>query len=148
MSETNPPEVSPGTSVPTPPTQPPDTSLFPQAHPIVDRIPSQTEAVAPPPPPLSIPRPPVVVDEPYAVQQTGSNIATVTMGNWENEPHTYIYQWLRDGIKISGAVLNQYSITSADNGRTLTCIVTAINNGGGSSATSSIITAVYTPPTN
>jgi hypothetical protein len=69
------------------------------------------------------------------------------MGNWENEPHTYIYQWLRDGINIPGGTTDQYPITSADAGRTLTCVVTAINNGGGGSATSSAVVAVYTPPT-
>lgn len=142
------PEVNPGTSVPTPPTQPPDSSLFPQGHTIIDH-PWQPAPLDLPSAPIPAPpvMPPVVVDEPYAAQEVGSDTATCTMGNWENEPHTYIYQWLRDGINIPGGTTDQYPITSADAGRTLTCVVTAINNGGGGSATSSAVVAVYTPPT-
>ena len=140
----DPPEVNPGTTVPTPPTAPPNPSLFPQAHPIIDTRPSHPVVIPPNlPPPSGLPAPPpVVVDEPYAAQE--DTVMTCTMGNWENEPTAYFYQWQRDRSNIQGvgAGSNRYPVAPEDVGHTLACIVTALGDGGVASATSNIVVVV------
>ncbi|CAB4912415.1 unannotated protein [freshwater metagenome] len=66
---------------------------------------------------------------------------TCTQGSWSNAPTGYAYSWRRDGGEV--ATGSQYTPTSADAGRAITCVVTASNAGGSSSATSPAVT----PPT-
>jgi Big-like domain-containing protein len=65
-------------------------------------------------------------------------------------PQTYSYQWLRDGGAIPGATGPAYAVADADQGHTLTCVVTAANSGGSASATSAGVAIppapVITPP--
>jgi hypothetical protein len=74
---------------------------------------------------------PVVRDVPFASQE--GEILAVTMGNWENEPTSYEYQWRLDGVDIpsDGATC---PITVGDVGKTATCTVTATNAHGSTTA--------------
>ena len=74
---------------------------------------------------------PVVRDVPFASQE--GEILAVTMGNWENEPTSYEYQWRLDGADIpsDGATC---PVTSADIGKSADCIVTATNAAGSTAA--------------
>ena len=84
------------------------------------------EATTPP-----VATPPVNVDVPHA-QQDGQTL-TCTMVNWENEPTIYAYQRQRDGVDNGGAAAS-YAIVAADAGHTLTCVVTATNAAGATTA--------------
>jgi hypothetical protein len=74
---------------------------------------------------------PVNVDVPF-VDQSGSELRC-TMGNWQGEPTSYAYQWKMDGTDIpgDGATL---PVTSADTGHSATCVVTAENAHGSTTA--------------
>jgi hypothetical protein len=74
---------------------------------------------------------PVNRDVPFASQE--GEILAVTMGNWENEPTSYEYQWRLDGVDIpsDGATC---PITVGDVGKTATCVVTASNAAGATAA--------------
>ena len=76
---------------------------------------------------------PVNVDAPY-VGQEGSALVC-TMGNWDNEPTAYAYQWHKDGTDV-GAGAPQYMITPEDIGTSFDCTVTASNTAGEDTATS------------
>lgn len=141
--------AEPNTSVPTPPTQAPhDIGALPPPVIITDHK-WQPVPIIPPPvdplnPPVGLDPPPVapsVIDRPY-VQQEG-DVVTSTMGNWNNEPTSYAYQWQRDGSD-AGTGTATYPVVADDVGHTLTCIVTAINAGGIASATSNGV-VVITP---
>lgn len=68
-----------------------------------------------------------------------------TTGTWTfNETPTYTYQWKRDGVDISAATASTYQLVSADNGKVMSCAVTATNAGGSNSANSNS----RTPPVN
>ena len=43
---------------------------------------------------------------------------------------TYTYQWLRNGVPITGTLGDTYRVRRADCGQKLTCQVTATNGGG------------------
>jgi len=76
--------------------------------------------------------PPVVRDVPYAEETEG--ILTCTMGNWENEPTSYAYDWTRDGLPAgSGAERSASAGVWA-------CKVTATNAAGSASSTSNEVT--------
>jgi len=60
---------------------------------------------------------------------------TCSTGTWTHQGgtvHTYAYQWKRDGVDISGQTAATHVIVSGDQGKTLTCAVTATNTGGDS----------------
>jgi hypothetical protein len=86
---------------------------------------------------------PVNVDVPH-VQQDDATL-TCTMGNWQGEPTGYAYQWQRDGTDI-GDGTTPYTVTPADVGTTVTCIVTATNAHGSSTAPPSNGVVVTEPP--
>ncbi len=67
------------------------------------------------------------------------SVLTTTNGTWTNSPTSYAYAWLRDGTAISGATSATYTVASADEGKSLTCRVTATNTGGSASATSNAV---------
>ena len=58
-----------------------------------------------------------------------------TSGVWTGGP-TYKYAWDRNGSAISGAVTAAYTVQAADEGDALTCVVTASNAAGATSAVS------------
>ena len=70
---------------------------------------------------------------------TGTTTVTETLtcstGTWSGSPTSYTYQWKDDGVAISGAVASTYVLTASEVGATITCTVTAYNDGGSASAT-------------
>lgn len=74
------------------------------------------------------------------------NTLSTTNGSWANTPTSFTYQWMRNGVAISGATSSTYVVVSADVGSTtpITCVVTATNANGSGSATSNSLTA--SPP--
>lgn len=56
----------------------------------------------------------------------------VTLGTWTNTPQIYNYQWLRNGVAISGANNYDYTLAVADQGSTISLQVIAQNDVGNS----------------
>lgn len=73
---------------------------------------------------------PVIIDVPHV---SGGNVEgdvlTCTMGNWENVPTSYSYQWQRGGVTV-GEDANTYTLGPDDVGGSITCTVTASNDAG------------------
>ncbi|HEY5343055.1 MAG TPA: hypothetical protein VIJ66_05290 [Solirubrobacteraceae bacterium] len=76
-------------------------------------------------------------------------------GSWEGEPTSYVFQWLRGGVPISGGTVtrtssesleSEYTLTAADAGKAIQCEVTATNAGGSVSAISAGEAFVVKPP--
>jgi len=76
---------------------------------------------------------------------------------WTGSPESYEFQWLRNGVAISGASSGstsatsfEYTLTPADAGEAVQCEVTATNAGGSAAAVSGAgeSAAVAAPPTN
>lgn len=55
---------------------------------------------------------------------------TCSTGVWANNPTSYSYTWLRNGTAISGQNGSTYVVQSADKGNSISCRVTAGNEGG------------------
>jgi uncharacterized membrane protein YgcG len=51
-------------------------------------------------------------------------------GTWLNSPTEYTYTWQRDASNIAGQASTQYTLTSADVDRAITCTVVASNGQG------------------
>jgi hypothetical protein len=77
--------------------------------------------------------PPVVKQTPFAAQE-GSAVSC-TMGEWTGEPTSYAYQWEADGAAVGTGT--PYAVTTADNGKVFTCIVSATNANGVTAAPAS-----------
>lgn len=77
---------------------------------------------------------PVNVDVPYVggVGILGGTL-TCTMGNWEGEPTTYAYQWKSDAADV-GTGAASYVVADTDVGHSITCVVTATNAAGSTTA--------------
>ena len=84
----------------------------------------------------------------------GSPLSCST-GSWTGEPELtlatgwpltspFAYQWLRNGVAVSGATSNTYVLQAADVGQGFVCEVTATNDAGKASAKSASFTVV--PP--
>jgi hypothetical protein len=74
----------------------------------------------------------------------GQTLST-TNGEWDDAGSTisaYTYQWKRNGAVIVGATAITYVLVAADGGTTITCTVTAINMGGGTSAETAAVSAM------
>jgi len=63
--------------------------------------------------------------------------ATANVGSWSPRPDAFVYQWYRDGVKISGAVYYRYMLTSADAGHQVSVVATAKKTGYASVAKAS-----------
>ena len=85
---------------------------------------------------------PTNVDVPY-VQQVGDAL-TCTMGNWTGEPTAYSYEWTLDDV-VMGTGTDTYVVTVDDVGKTATCVVTAINAMGATTAPPSNEVVVESP---
>jgi hypothetical protein len=69
------------------------------------------------------------------------NTFTCTTGTWIGDATiTYTYQWKRNTVNITSATSNSYTTLITDSNSTLTCLVTATNSVGNSSAISNSIT--------
>ena len=74
-----------------------------------------------------------------------------SQGTWANSPTAYAYGWARNGAAIPGATLAGYNTTAADQGNSVSVVVTASNSGGSASAASAAVqvpTGSGTPPNN
>ncbi|WP_245267737.1 GDSL-type esterase/lipase family protein [Rhizobium sp. 2MFCol3.1] len=69
---------------------------------------------------------------------------TGSAGTWTNSP-SLTYQWLRDGVVISGATDTTYVLDNADKGKLVSFRVTATNLGGSTLATSSEVGPIAQP---
>jgi len=60
------------------------------------------------------------------------NTLTSTTGTWTSDTGviSYLYQWTRDGVNISGATNSTYTLVFADRVRTIRCKVAAIDTDG------------------
>jgi hypothetical protein len=79
------------------------------------------------------PQPPQNTAVPYA-SQAGDTL-TCTVGEWLGTPTAYAYQWQLDGTDVSTDPT--LVITEADVGESFTCIVTATNAIGSTTAPAS-----------
>jgi hypothetical protein len=79
--------------------------------------------------------PPVNVDIPYlgGAGTVGSTL-TCTMGNWQNEPTGYTYQFKSDGTTDLTGTNNTYVVKPNDDTHSITCVVTATNSLGSTTA--------------
>jgi hypothetical protein len=77
---------------------------------------------------------PINKDVPY-VTRTGDTLSC-TMGNWVGEPTSYKYQWKRGTANV-GEDSDTYTVTGADAGATMTCVVSATNAAGTTTAPAS-----------
>jgi hypothetical protein len=97
------------------------------------------------------PTPPVNSAAPVAsgTATVGSTLSCTT-GTWTNSPTSYAYQWLQNGVSISGATSSTYVVATADAGTSIRCLVTATNSSGSGSATSNAlaIAALPSAPSN
>jgi hypothetical protein len=72
---------------------------------------------------------------------TVGSLLTTTNGTWSGSlPITYTYQWLRNGLNISGATSSNYTLVTADTSNVVSCRVTATNSVGSANATSNSLT--------
>ena len=79
----------------------------------------------------------------------GSTLTSTTGTFTGNPSPTYAYQWNRNGSPIPSATSSTYILVAADSAAAITCVVTATNSLGSSSATSNTITAqTYSSPVN
>ena len=93
--------------------------------------------------------PPVMLTAP-ALTGTGKISAALALsdGSWQDSPITITKRYLRDGVEISGATGAAYTPVAADDGKTVTGEITAMNSVGGRRVyTTSGIAISYTPPT-
>ena len=98
--------------------------------------------VEPVPPPIEV-MPPVNVDVPYIWQEEQRMRSTV--GNWQNVPTAYDFQWMQDGTLPIGANNDTLPMLESNDGHSITCVVTATNSAGSVAAPPSNA-LVYTAP--
>ena len=114
----------------------------------LERDPRFTSSATPVIPP-SMPVAPSVITPPVVtgLNEIGSTL-TVSNGTWVgDEPISYNYQWLRNGVDISGETNITYTLVAADQGNLVSCVVTATNAVGSASAQSNAIdVSAGTPP--
>ena len=82
-----------------------------------------------------LPTPPLLLTSPVitAASLYTGGVLTTTNGTWANGTTSFAYQWKRAGATISGATSSTYTTVTADNGKAVTCVVTATNDSGTSS---------------
>jgi hypothetical protein len=88
--------------------------------------------------------PPVNVDIPAIWQE--EQRMRCTMGNWENEPTSYDYQWVQDGTLNIGPNNDTLPLIAENDGHSICCVVTATNDAGSTEAPPSN-EVVYHAPT-
>ena len=67
-------------------------------------------------------------------------------GTWEEGP-TFSYSWLRNGKLIPGAESSEYTLTNADEGASVQCLVTASNASGATAQATNAVDVVPVPTT-
>lgn len=86
--------------------------------------------------------PPQNVDVPYlgGTAEVGGTL-NCTMGNWTGEPSSYAYAWQSDGVP-NAAAGSDYVVAAGDAGHSISCVVTATNAHGSTSAPPSNAVAI------
>lgn len=112
---------------------PGDPASYPDPPPPPSDTASGLDPIVPVDPPATTP--PVNVDVPH-VSQDGDTLSC-TMGNWDNTPTSYAYQWQLDGTDAAGTD-DMLGVLSNDIGKVATCIVTATNAAGSTAAPPSV----------
>ena len=91
---------------------------------------------------------PILIDVPGLLGDAviGTEI-TVDGGTWSGTPAPeFTYQWLLDGVEIDGAVAAGYQPAAAQDGRQLSCRVTATNSAGAAVAETASVAVRHTAP--
>lgn len=73
--------------------------------------------------------------------KTVGQTLTCSTGTWSKSP-TLAYQWLRDGVPISGATASTRLLAAPDAGALMSCSVIATKGGTQAVATSAQTTAI------
>ena len=76
---------------------------------------------------------------------TVGSTLSCTQGTWTNSPTSYAYQWLQNGVNISGATSASYVVVTGDAGTSIRCTVTASNATASASATSNALAIAALP---
>lgn len=85
---------------------------------------------------------PQILSSPYITgNSTVGSQLTINIGAWNSDesfaPSSYIYEWRRNGVTISGATSVNYTTVPADVGTSITAQLTAVNLRGSVSYTAS-----------
>ncbi len=72
-------------------------------------------------------------------------VLSCSSGAWSGAVTSLDYQWLRNGVAIGGATGSTRRVALGDCGRRLTCVVTAANSAGHTSAASNGLSATVAP---
>jgi hypothetical protein len=67
-------------------------------------------------------------------------------GGFLNQPRSFSYEWLRNGVAIAGATAASHTLTDDDLGRTIACRIFATNSAGTGDATSEALYVSAPPP--
>ncbi|KQW47873.1 hypothetical protein ASC77_15765 [Nocardioides sp. Root1257] len=70
---------------------------------------------------------------------------TADAGAWSPTPDSFTYQWLRDGVPISGSTQATYTATTADAGHLVSVAVTPVKDGFSSTSTTSAAVLIPVP---
>jgi hypothetical protein len=110
----------------------------------VEALPNPTPTPTPPPTPTPAPVSTAtpVISGAVAV----GHVLSVSTGSWSGTTSGFQYQWLRDGVPISGSTHSTYTVQTADQGHALTCTVTAADGSTTSTSTSSSTSSGVTIP--
>lgn len=73
--------------------------------------------------------------------KTVGQTLTCSSGTWSKSP-SFAYQWLRDGVPISGATASTRVLAAGDAGALMSCTVIATKGGAQAVATSAQTTAI------
>lgn len=94
-------------------------------------LPYENGEPVPPDAPTNVSLPTITGAASVGITLQGSN------GTWSSEGLvTYAYQWKRNGVAITGATNDSYTLQAVDVGTVITLTVTATNLGGSTEATS------------
>ena len=72
------------------------------------------------------------------------DLLTTTDGTWTGSP-TFEYQWQRNGVAISGATNNTYTLVLADSEKNITCRVKATDGGVTYAVSNTLVANDYSP---
>ncbi|MGV3562795.1 MAG: hypothetical protein ACO1ON_05875 [Nocardioides sp.] len=76
--------------------------------------------------------------------KVGEQLST-TNGTWTNEPTSFTYQWLADGVAVTGATQQTFVLTATQAGKRMSVRVTAAKTGLTSGQATSAQTALVAP---
>jgi Bacterial Ig-like domain (group 3) len=83
--------------------------------------------------------------------EQGDTLTVANNGTWSNSPTGFTYSWEEcssgNCVPITGATSSSYTLSTADIGFTIVCVVTANGPGGSTPATSNKTGAVVAAPT-